>query len=283
MSGKSPRGQQVLAVAAMYIGYAMFMVLRMIPAAVGGAMREDETLDVELKELGEIFALGTCGAIVGKFIGGYSADKLGGKLTFAIGLAVCSVFIGLFATSNSLMMFQLSLFFAFMAKSLGWPSMTKIISHWFRPSEYGRIWGIISTSSRVGTMIAIFGFGAMLWLMPEMPWRNLLFLYSGVGLLVAMAFFLLLKEKPPESDASGLEEDTESPDSDMIHHPLNGTTIWQALPRFAGSLQFWLITGSLMALTILWEFLQLVPSFLQDRLSLPVEQASMAASTLALG
>lgn len=280
MSDKSFRGQQILAVASMYFGYAMFMVLRMIPAVVGGAMRQDPSLDVGLDELGKIFAFGTFGAIIGKFIGGYAADKLGGKVTFAVGLAVCSVFVGLFATSNSLMMFQLAFFFALMAKSLGWPSMTKIIGHWFRPNEYGRVWGIISTSSRVGTLIATFGFGALLALM---PWRNMLFLCSGVGLLIAFAFALLLKEKPPESASEESTDAAESPDSDMIHHPLQGTTIWQALPRFAESLQFWLITGSLMALTILWDFLLLVPSFLEDRLSLPVEQASMAASAFPFG
>lgn len=280
MSANPPRGQQILAVAAMYFGYAMFMVLRMIPAVVGGAMRKDPSLDVGLEELGEIFALGTCGAIVGKFIGGYAADKWGGKITFAVGLAVCAVFIGLFATSYSLIMFQAAFFFALMAKSLGWPSMTKIIGHWFRPTEYGRVWGIISTSSRVGTLIATFGFGALLALM---PWRDMLFLCSGVGVLIAISFFLLLKEKPAESEALADFDESESPDSNMIHHPLQGTSIWQALPKFASSLQFWLITGSLMALTILWDFLLLVPSFLEDRINLPVEQASMAASAFPFG
>ncbi|MBD3672635.1 MAG: MFS transporter [Planctomycetaceae bacterium] len=280
MSDKSFRGQQILAVVSMYFGYAMFMVLRMIPAVVGGAMRQDPSLQIDLEQLGQIFALGTCGAIVGKFIGGFAADKLGGKLTFAVGLAACSVFVGLFATSNSLLMFQLAFFFALMAKSLGWPSMTKIIGHWFRPNEYGRVWGIISTSSRVGTLIATFGFGALLALM---PWRSMLFLCSGVGLLIAVVFALILKEKPAESESPDNTKETESPDSDMLHHPLRGTTIWQALPRFAASLQFWLITGSLMALTILWDFLLLVPSFLQDRLSLPVEQASMASSAFPFG
>ena len=40
----------------MYVGYATFMVLRMIPTVTGASMREDPTLDIDLAELGLIFA-----------------------------------------------------------------------------------------------------------------------------------------------------------------------------------------------------------------------------------
>ncbi|MDC0262088.1 MFS transporter [Planctomycetaceae bacterium] len=278
MSANSLRRQQIFAVVAMYFGYAMFMVLRMIPGVAGAAMQKDPTLGIDLEVFGQILSLGTCGAILGNFIGGYAADRFGGRITFAVGLAGCAAFTGLFAASSSVIMFQMMFFLALMSKSLGWPAMTKMIGNWFQPNEYGRVWGIISTSSRVGTLIATFGFGALLVLL---PWRVMLFLCSGVGILVAIAFLILMKEKPAEELA---KQDTEtSPSDDIVHHPLNGTTIWQSLSYFARSRQFWLITGSLMGLTILWDFLLMVPSFLGDTLDLPVEQASMAASAFPFG
>ena len=271
------RRQQVLAVGAMYLGYAMFMVLRMIPTVAGAAMREDPLLDIDLAVWGRILSLGTCGAIVGKFIGGYAADKFGGRLTFTVGLAVCSIFVGLFAVSSSVVLFQLTFFFALMAKSLGWPSMTKIIGNWFSPHEYGRVWGIISTSSRVGTLTATFCLGALL---SFMPWRWMLLISSAAGLLIAAVLICVLKERPPHSPVK-----LDAPDEEEHRplHPLNGTTVPQALWAFASSLQFWLITASLMALTILWDFLLMVPLYLHDTLSLPVEQASMAASAFPFG
>jgi len=271
------RRQQVLTVGAMYVGYAMFMVLRMIPTVAGVAMRDDPALNIDLAVWGRILALGTCGAVLGKFIGGYAADRFGGRRTFAAGLVVCSIFVGLFAVSSSVWLFQLTFFFALMAKSLGWPSMTKIVGSWFSSHEYGRVWGIISTSSRVGTLTATLCLGALL---AFISWRFILIIPAVMGLLVAAAFVWTLKERPehplPEADEEPEPED-KSP------HPLDGTTVPQALLAFAGSLQFWLITGSLMALTIMWDFLLIVPLYLQDTLSLPAEQASMAASAIPLG
>jgi len=278
MSNNMLRRQQILAVISMYFSYAMFMVLRMIPGVAGAAMQKDPSLGIDLEVFGKILSLGTCGAILGKFIGGYAADRFGGRITFAIGLACCSAFVGLFAASSSVIMFQMMFFLALMSKSLGWPSMTKLIGNWFQPDEYGRVWGIISTSSRVGTLIATFGFGALLAIL---PWRGMLFLCSGVGILAAITFLFLMKEKPAE-DLFDQKTDT-APADDIIHHPLNGTSIWQALCYFSQSIQFWLITGSLMGLTILWDFLLMVPSYLSDTLDLPVEQASMAASAFPFG
>lgn len=271
------RRQQILTVGAMYLGYALFMLLRMIPTVAGSAMREDPALEIDLDVWGRILALGTCGAIVGKFIGGYAADRFGGRFTFAAGLFVCAIFVGLFAVSSSVLMFQLTFFFALMAKSLGWPSMTKIIGNWFSPREYGRVWGIISTSSRVGTLTATFCFGKLL---VALNWRLKLLICAAAGIAVTWGFLRVLKNDPPQSVG---KSDEESDARQKLPHPLQGTTVPQALLTFAGSLQFWLITGSLMALTILWDFLLFVPLYLQDTLSLTEESAFLAASAFPFG
>ena len=127
--GGAPGGWATIA--SMYVGYATFMVRRMIPTVTGASMREDPTLDIDLAELGLIFAWGTWGAVGGKFIGGLAADWFGGKWTFTVGLLLTSVFIGLFGLSNGLGMFQAMFFLALLAKSFGWPAMAKIITKKF--------------------------------------------------------------------------------------------------------------------------------------------------------
>jgi MFS transporter, OPA family, sugar phosphate sensor protein UhpC len=57
----------------------------------------------------------------------------------------------------------------------------------------------------------------------------------------------------------------------------------QALPRFFTSLRFWLISCSLMGLTILWDYLLVVPHYLHDIFGLEPAQASRAASAIPLG
>ena len=266
-------------VGTMYLGYAMFMVLRMIPTVTGAAMRKDPALEIDLEVWGRILSIGTCGAIVGKFVGGWAADAFGGKRTFSVGLLCASVFVGLFAASTEIWMFQVTFFITLLAKSAGWPAMAKIIPNWFASDEYGRVWGVLSTSSRVGTLIATFCLGALLTVL---PWRSILVVSAVAGGLTAVVFFVLLKERPRRTPAAS-EFTTNTGLASAAPHALDGLGFGHTLQRFASSRQFWLITGSLMGLTILWDFLLMVPMYLEDTLSLPMARASMAASAFPFG
>ena len=268
----------------MYIGYAMSMVLRLIPTVAGTSMRGDSSLGIDLTVWGQILAAGTCGAMLGKFICGWAADKFGGKRTFSVALFVASMFVGLFAVSSSFRMFQLTFFVTLMAQAAGWPSMTKIIVNWVPVHQYGRVWGILSTSSRVGTLAATFLLGSLLaWI----SWRGMLWIASGVGMVIAVFYTRTMKEQPavPPSDPNPKQpqsHDFAIADS-VPRHPFTGLSLVQVIPRFLMSLRFWLICGSLMGLTILWDFLLLAPMYLQDTLGLSVTQASQAASAFPMG
>jgi OPA family sugar phosphate sensor protein UhpC-like MFS transporter len=267
-------------VATMYLGYAMFMVLRMIPTVAGGAMREDSELGIDLAVWGRILAMGTVGGVVGKFVGGYAADRFGGKITFTISLLVASIFVGLFALSSAVWAFQFTFFVALLAKSAGWPSMAKIILNWFRPSEYGRVWGVLSTSSRIGTLVATFLLGGLL---AYLSWRLMLTLAAGAGVVTVVIFAFFLKERPAGKAATLGEDIADAIPKETSPHPLDGTTLPQAVTVFLKSRQFWLITASLMGLTILWDFLLFVPMYLEDTLNLSVADASKAASAFPFG
>jgi sugar phosphate permease len=278
--GRDHRQQQIIAMAAMYSGYAMFMVLRMIPTVAGAAIREDPSLGMDLEVWGRILAIGTWGAVVGKFICGYTADKFGGKITFTAGLLIASLFVGVFGFASDVRLFGAAFFLALMAKSAGWPSMARIIKNWFQPNQYGRVWGILSTSSRVGTLGATFCLGSLLaW----MSWREMLWIAAGLGGITAIAFAFLLKERPGDVLTAQEDAPPEHKAQSAATHPLDGTTLFQAIPRILRSVQFWLITGSLMGLGILWDFLLMVPLFLQDTLHLSAADASRAASAFPFG
>lgn len=282
-SVSSYRRQQVTTIGTMYIGYAMSMVLRMIPTVAGTSIREDVSLGIDLESWGTVLAAGTCGALTGKFLCGWAADKFGGKRTFTIALFVASLFVGLFAMSSSLIMFQATFFVTLMAQAAGWPSMTKIIVNWVAPSQYGRVWGILSTSSRVGTLTATFVLGSLLaWI----SWRGMLWIASTAGMGIAVFYAIAMKDKPEEGipdDDSAAPATITPPVAAKASHAFDGLTLLQTLPHFFASLRFWLISGSLMGLTILWDFLLMVPMYLQDTLALDTAQASRAASAFPLG
>jgi sugar phosphate permease len=272
--------QQILVVTSMYVGYAMFMVLRMIPTVAGTAILQDPALGIDLTVWGRILAVGSWGAVIGKIICGYAADKFGGKLTFTVGLLLASIFVGAFGFVSDYWFFGAAFFLALMAKSAGWPSMARIIINWFRPDQYGRVWGILSTSSRVGTLAATFGLGS---LMAYMSWRGMLWIAAGMGIVAAGVFAFLLKERPEAAPPVADDLVPKSKGSPAAPHAFDGTTVFEAIPLLLRSRQFWLIVGSLMGLGILWDFLLMVPLFLQDTLHLSAPDASRAASAFPFG
>ncbi|MFN8855516.1 MAG: MFS transporter [Planctomycetaceae bacterium] len=278
-TASSPRTlPQLQTVATLYLAYATSMVLRMIPTVVGTSIRGDSQLGIGLAEWSQILAAGTLGALVGKFVCGWSADRFGGRLTLTAALLVASAGVVQFATAQSLSGFQSALFLTLLAQAAGWPSMTKVIGNWFAPQQYGRVWGVLATSSRVGTLFATLLLGS---LVTSVPWRSLLLLTSAGGVIVAMAYGWLLRETPPQPST------TTSPDSShQTSHPsgaFDHLPLRAALPQMLSNRRFWGIAASLMGLAILWDFLLLAPMFLQDQLHLTAPQASRVASAFPLG
>ncbi|MBL8849590.1 MAG: MFS transporter [Planctomycetaceae bacterium] len=301
------RRRQGATIATMYAGYAASMVLRMIPTVAGNPITRDASLGIDLEAWGTVLAAGTCGAMTGKFLCGWAADTFGGKRTFTVALFVASLFVGLFAMSSSLRLMQATFFVVLMAQAAGWPSMTKIIVNWASPKQYGRVWGILSTSSRVGTLTATFALGSLL---TYLSWRGMLWIAAGIGCVIAAFYGLCLRERPdgPIPDEAGgqmsevgdqkSDVDTQSQIDTNSHteskiqnpkskipsaHPFDNLTLPEALPRIFSSLRFWLISCSLMGLTILWDFLLVAPIYLRDVLQLDQADASRAASAIPLG
>lgn len=270
------RKQQAATVATMYIGYAAFMVLRTVPTTVATALQSDPTTGVDVEIWGRIVAAGTCGGIAGKFVGGFLADRLGGKVTFTLGLLLTSLSVAAFAAGSNPWYFAALFFFALMAKSAGWPSMAKIIVRWFRSNEYGSVWGIISTSSRVGTITSSVALGALL---ASTSWRVVLWVASGIGVACTICFAFALVEAPHEDE----QADDKVKPRPIRPHALDGTSLPRAVLAFFKSRQFWLITASLMGLTVLWDFLAFLPNFLKESFGFDDARAAMAPSAFPFG
>ncbi len=277
--GRPDIKRQMFTVFCMYAGYAGLMVLKMAPTTASASIVNEGLLDTEL--WGKILAVGTFGGILGKLLTGWMADRFGGKFTFTLGLLVTAVALLCFALASSVWLFGLAVFVLFLAKAAGWPAMAKLIGNWFRPNQHGRVWGILATSSRIGTIVATLCLGAILtWL----TWRWMLVVTAGAGMLVVLLCVFGLRESPPAGPPP--EESIESgdePEPEKAPHPFDDLSLPEAIYRFGGSLRFWLITGSLMGLTILWDFLNFIPIFLNQQIGLAENQAAMATSAFPFG
>lgn len=138
----------------LYIAYGMSMVLRTLPTIASTSIKNDPALGVDLTAWGQIIATGTMGGFTGKFLWGWLADVLGGRITLMLGLLLAAAGAVGFSAAADGTQIRVAVFVMMLAQAAGWPAMTKLVAAWALPEQAGRVWGFLSTSSRVGVLLA---------------------------------------------------------------------------------------------------------------------------------
>ena len=286
---------QITVLASMYCGYAAFMVCRNTLIASSAQMIQDPSLGMDKESFGHLMSWHSAGAIMGKLVTGPGADVLGGRRMFLIALSLTAMANVGFAFSSSFFAFAVFNFFGQFAKAGGWSAMTKMVGSWYPESRYGQVWSIISTSSRIGSILAGLVLGYLLSLV---DWRGV-FLFSAVmtaGVVVGLFFYL--KEQPEDVELPSLLQHSESqhrksregdrtvqaaPETSASPHPFDSLTLLQVCGRFFCSGRVWFICLSLVHLTIVMDFLTFIPIYLSETLDISASKASMAGSTFPAG
>ncbi len=266
----------------MYLGYAAFMLCRLTVIAASPAMLRDPTLGLDKRAYGKLMGWSSAGAIGGKLLTGVAADRIGGRWMFLIALVLTAVSTAAFGMVSAFHAFALLNFAGQFFKAGGWPAMAKVIGNWYPEKKHGRVWAILATSSRLGTIGAGVLVGTLLT--TSMSWRGTFYVVAAIALVVVLLGWFLLKEKPedvgltrPEEIVSILPE----PEATSVDaHPLAQTTLPQALFVFATSPRVWLICTAMAFLTILMDFINYIPLYLTESMNLGPSKASMAGTSI---
>jgi len=266
----------------MCLGYAALMLCRTTVGIAGPAMLLDADLHLDKTAFGAILGWGTAGNLLGKLTNGVLADRLCGNKIFILAISVSVLGVFCFGTSSSTYAFFLFYFITVFAKSAGWPSMANIIKVWFTHSKHGRVWGIIATSSRASSVAATLLLGSLLLVM---SWRGLFYVAALVAALIVVVLIRFLRATRSDIGGSSVHSDkTMSLLSAWTqNHPLNGLKTFEALTFFFRNGRFWLISISVTALAVLFEFQVFIPIYLSESFELIPAQAGMASAAFPLG
>ena len=282
--------QQTKILAAMYLGYGAMMVCRQMVTILSAAIREDQTLSITNSDVGDFLGYGTIGAAVGKLVWGPLGDRIGGRATFLLGIALSAALVVAFGFSPNVGSFIVFSFLLYGAKSAGWPGMTKLVGQWYHPKNYGRVWSILSTSSRASVVLGTLVSG---WLLNFMNWRWVAVTSAVIAFLIGVLCYFTVDEKPRapkflEDDDDGGDDAEHAAEmaralEKMRTHPLNGLTLFGALLAFAKSIRCWLVVVMLMTLTVLMAVLDFIPMYLMQVYQLSAAKATMASSAFPIG
>lgn len=173
-----------------FTGYAVFYFCRRnIPLALPRMAAE---LGYSKAALGSIESAGHIAYGIGKFVNGILADRANPRYFMALGLFLTALTNTAFGLNHTLVL--LAMFWGLNGwfQSMGFPPGARLLSHWYSPSEYGRIWGIYGCSHQVGTAIISVAAGYL----AGFGWRHVFFAPALAGILGAVFLHNRLRDIP---------------------------------------------------------------------------------------
>lgn len=173
-----------------------------------------------------------CSSVVGSLLLGKLCEKMGGKFAIIFGLVASAVFVFLYGTSSSLLIFVIGLFGTICCgQSISFFGANTVVANWF-PKKKGLAMGIISIGPPAATIIMVSVLNAIIG---KAGITGGIFTLCGVCILVAIICGLLVHNTP--------EEVGETPDNLPVENKLDAdelkptTTVSKLLKTKA----FWMV------------------------------------------
>ena len=138
-----------------------------------------------------------------RFINGFWADRLNGRVFMAVGLALSAATNFLFGCSSLTLLFALFWILNGWAQGMGFPPCAKMLAHWIHPKELATKMSVWNASHSVGAVLAL-GLCSALFAL-GFGWRWCFWVPAALAVAAAVFTFLCVKETPVEAGLPPLE------------------------------------------------------------------------------
>src|ERR1017187_518505 len=188
---------QGITIALLFVGYAGYYLCRSdfsvsLPLIIDELAAHGMSPAQAKIRLGAVTSIAVLAYAIGKFFLAGTADFLGGKGNFLIGVGGSILFTLLFSLAGAFTVFMLAWIGNRLVQSTGWAGMVKITSRWFSYSSYGAVMGAISLSYLFGDAAARQFMGFLIG--HGFGWRAVFQVAAGTLFVIFIANLLLLKE-----------------------------------------------------------------------------------------
>ena len=138
-----------------------------------------------------------------RFVNGFWADRLNGRIFMTIGLALSALMNFCFGCTSLSVMFAAFWVLNGWTQGMGFPPCAKMLTHWIHPKELATKMSIWNTSHSFG---AVFALGLCTLLIAlGFGWRWCFYVPAVLAGLVAVFCFFVVKESPTEAGVEELE------------------------------------------------------------------------------
>lgn len=183
------------------IGYASFYIVRQnFSIAIPNILKE---FGYTRTHIGWIFTAFSIIYGVSKFISGSICDRSNARYFMAIGLFAASLVNLVMGFTNSIVAMGIMYAANGWFQSMGWPSCTRSLTHWYGPRELGTRWGICNASHQIGSVI-ILTMGP--YLIANYNWRSVLIVPAIIGMIMSLFVLQHLRDTPKSLNLPTIEE-----------------------------------------------------------------------------
>ena len=266
-----------ITVATMIVGYAGYYLCRSdLSVARPLILDQYRSIGITKETVGNFTGLATALYALGKFVFGSTADLVGGRRMFLLGMAGAVVFTLLFGAGGP-PLFLLAWCGNRFVQASGWVGMVKITSRWFRHSVYGSVMGLISLSFLFGDFVSRLFLSELI--ARGFSWQAIFFVSATVLAAVFVATVPLLRERP---DERGLPEPAPNREA-LVADDAAPTGLGGILRPLLSSPAFWSVCALSFGFTFMREtFNDWTPTYLHEAVGMSEAAAGRASSLFPL-
>lgn len=152
--------------------------------------------------------------------GGWLADRFGYRKVLISTILVWSIFTVLTGAAWSFLSIIVIRFLFGVGEGSYFPAASKGIANWFPVDERSKAMSIMLTSGSImGVVAPIVG----TYLMLALGWRDIFYIVGALGIVVALSFFFLVKEKNTPATEQVKAQTSKAPLRDVLKTPM----IWK--------------------------------------------------------
>ena len=217
-----------------------------------------------------------------RFINGFWADKLNGRIFMAVGLALSAATNFLFGCSSLTLLFALFWILNGWAQGMGFPPCAKMLAHWIHPKELATKMSVWNASHSVGAVLAL-GLCSALFAL-GFGWRWCFWVPAALAVEAAVFTFLCVKETPVEAglpplDVGKREEgrgNRKEGRGNREEGRGNGLTAAERRRLVFGNRVIWLVAlANFFVYVVRFGFLDWGPTFLKQMKGIPVAKGGL--------
>ena len=251
------------------IAYAFFYLIRKNLSMAQPAMIEEGVIDK--------VALGTImtvhGVVYGcsRFVNGFWADRLNGRIFMTIGLALSAAMNFLFGCTSLSILFGAFWIVNGFTQGMGFPPCAKMLTHWIHPKELATKMSIWNTSHSFGAVMAL-GLCSLLFAL-GFGWRWCFWIPAGLAALAAVFTFFCVKDSPTEAGVEELE--IERGDDRAGGRKATVTNAERRRLVFGNKVIWMVALANFFVYIVRFGFLDWGPTFLKEFKGIPVAKGGL--------